>query len=81
MLIVQIDSVPTQLFLVNYRCRMDLFDPSGQSGPQKISGEIKIKIENRKIIIGKPSEQDECGLTKIPEGVYTMYQGNIGKKK
>lgn len=86
MVIINVDSVPTQLFKVFYGCRVESFGDRNQdgAGAYTLVCERHITIPNRKIIVGampKPSkelmEEGDCYLTALPKGTYVMKKGRI----
>ena len=87
MLILNIDSVPTQVFKIYYSCWEESFGDKTKNGEGAYTKlyERKIKITGSSIIVAPLDKKqfpfDSCGLTEIPSGTYIMDNGKIRKKK
>jgi hypothetical protein len=88
MLIINIDSVPTQIFKIYYSCWEESFGDKNNNGAGAYTNSYtrQIKITETTIIISPldkkkyPAETD-CSLTNIPSGPYVLVSGRIRKKK
>jgi hypothetical protein len=88
MLIINIDSIPTQIFKIYYSCWEESFGDKNNNGAGAYINSYtrQIKITETTIIIAPldkkkyPAETD-CSLTNIPNGIYIMDSGRIRKKK
>ncbi|MDR0800941.1 hypothetical protein [Fluviicola sp.] len=84
MFIINIDSIPTQIFKVSYGCWEEMFGDINTNGWIK-GYDRKIRITDNSIIIGSLDKKYQpfhwCGLTEIPGGTYMMDAGQIKKVK
>ncbi len=83
MVIINIDSIPTQIFNVLYGCLQESFGDMTQNG-ETTSFQRTINIENRAIVISPLDKRkypfSQCRLTEIPTGTYRMTGGQIRRK-
>jgi len=86
MVIINIDSIPTQIFKIYYGCWIESFGDRHNNGEGRFFKEYEreIIITDNSIIIGSLDKKEypfyECELTKIPSGIYIMEAGQIRKK-
>ena len=86
MVILNIDSIPTQIFKIHYGCWIESFGDRHNNGEGRFfkEHEREIKITDNSIIIGSLDKKQypfyECRLTEIPSGTYIMEAGQIRKK-
>jgi hypothetical protein len=89
MIIINIDSIPTQIFRILYGCWEDSFGDRKNNGEGSYFNlyEREIRITDNSIIIGSLDKTqytdyliNGCGLTEIPSGTYIMKAGQIRKK-
>lgn len=86
LMIINIDSVPTQIFKINYGLLFEDFGDKTKNGEGAYSKlyERQIKINKTSIIISPLDEKNhpcDTKLTEIPNGTYIMKNGRIRKKK
>jgi len=86
MLIINIDSIPIQIFKIYYGCWKESFGDRHSNGKGRYlkKYEREIKITDNSIIIDSLDKTnypfEECGLTEIPSGIYIMEAGQIRKR-
>ncbi len=86
MLILNIDSIPTQIFKIYYGCWEESFGDRTNNGEGRYIKQYDrgIKITNNSIIIGSLDKRDhpfdDCKLTEIQSGTYFMKSGQIQRK-
>jgi len=87
MIILNIDSIPTQIFKINFGCWDECFGDRNNEGEGGFynSYERNILLSKKGILISPISEKiddvNHCELTEIPAGLYIMKDGKIELKK
>ena len=91
-LIYQIDSIPTQILKLFYRCsEFNVGDRNNKGeGASDYASERKVKIENGVLIVEKyvpnildsngQTLMDDCHITSIEEGTYKLINGQFKRK-
>jgi hypothetical protein len=86
LIIINIDSVPTQILKIFYGCWDESFGDRENNGQGHYYKEYerKITVSENGIIISPLNKKkypfEECGLTEIPSGTYILNGGEIRKK-
>ena len=83
MLIINVDSVPTQIFHIAHSCMEETFGRNDAT-PNVKAYQRKIMVRQRQIKIAplnkKKIPNPECEISTIPAGIYIMASGKIKKK-